>query len=52
MDKLAQYLRSRPQVVVLGFVITLLLSAFSWQFFESPILKLKLESPAPKFKTA
>ena len=51
MDKLAQHLRSRPEVVILAFVITFLFSAFSWHFFESQVLKLRLHQPAQNLKT-
>jgi peptidoglycan/LPS O-acetylase OafA/YrhL len=46
IDKLSQHIRSRPEVVVLAFVITGLFSAFSWHFFESQILKLRLDQPS------
>ena len=51
MDKLTQHLRSRPEVVILAFGITFLFSAFSWQFFESQVLKLRLHQPAQNLKT-
>ncbi len=50
MDKLSQHFRSHAEVAVLGFMITFLLSALSWHFFESQILKLKMDQPAPTLK--
>lgn len=51
MDKLAQHLHSRPEIVVSGFVITFLVSAVSWRFFESQIFKLRLDEAAQKLET-
>jgi peptidoglycan/LPS O-acetylase OafA/YrhL len=50
MDKLTQHFHSRPEVVVLGFIVTFLFSAFSWRFFESQILKLRLEGPVSRLQ--
>lgn len=51
MDKLAQHIRSRPEIAILAFVITFLFSAVSWHFFESQILKFRLEQPAQTLNT-
>jgi peptidoglycan/LPS O-acetylase OafA/YrhL len=46
LDEVSQHFHARAAVVVLGFVLTGILSAVSWRFFESPILKLNVLPPA------
>ena len=42
MDKLAERIHPHLLVVILGFAITALLSAVSWRFFETRMLKIML----------
>jgi peptidoglycan/LPS O-acetylase OafA/YrhL len=50
MDKLAQHVHTRAEVVVGGFLITTLISILSWHYLEQPILKLRLDPPSPSLQ--